>query len=109
MSVKVAIAGFGRLGAGVLDAVRASDDLEPICIVTRRAPRAVGDCGNIPVISFNDVMSLKDRVDVMILCFGSQRDLPVLSPMLAENFNIIDSFDDHGQIDRKSVGRERVC
>lgn len=98
MSVKVAIAGFGRLGAGVLDAVRASDDLEPICIVTRRAPRTVGDCGNIPVISFNDVMSLKDRVDVMILCFGSQRDLPVLSPMLAENFNIIDSFDDHGQI-----------
>lgn len=98
MSVKIAIAGFGKLGAGALDAVRSSDDLEPICIVTRRDPRAIGDCGNIPVISVTDVLSLKGRVDVMILCFGSQRDLPALSPMLAENFNIIDSFDDHGQI-----------
>ena len=98
MSVKIAIAGFGKLGAGVLNAVRSSDVLEPLCIVTRRDPCSVSAPDCIPVISFNDVLSLKGKVDVIILCFGSQGDLPYLSPMLAENFNIVDSFDDHAKI-----------
>ena len=71
MSVKIAIAGFGKLGAGVLNAVRSSDVLEPLCIVTRRDPCSVSAPDCIPVISFNDVLSLKGKVDVIILCFGS--------------------------------------
>ena len=98
MSVKIAIAGFGKLGAGVLNAARGSDGIEPLCIVTRRDPCSVSTPDCIPVISFNDVLSLKGKVDVIILCFGSQGDLPYLSPMLAENFNIVDSFDDHAKI-----------
>lgn len=98
MSVKVAIAGFGKLGRGVLDAVRASEDLKPSYIITRRDPASINAPDGIPVISFNDIAALKGRIDVMVLCFGSQRDLPFLSPMLARNFNIVDSFDDHGRI-----------
>lgn len=98
MSVKIAIAGFGKLGRGVLDAVRLSGDLEPSYIITRRDPETINAPDDIPVISFNDVLALKGRIDVMILCFGSQRDLPLLSPKLAREFNIVDSFDDHGRI-----------
>ena len=34
----------------------------------------------------------------MIICGGSATDLPVQSPALAKNFNVIDSFDTHAKI-----------
>ena len=35
---------------------------------------------------------------MLILCGGSATDLPVITPALARRFNVIDSFDNHGNI-----------
>ena len=40
----------------------------------------------------------KDKIDVMILCGGSAKDLPVQTPKFASMFNVIDSFDTHAKI-----------
>lgn len=44
------------------------------------------------------MLTLKGKVDVMILCGGSATDLPVMGPEIAKNFNTIDSFDTHAKI-----------
>jgi diaminopimelate dehydrogenase len=43
-------------------------------------------------------MKMADKIDVMILCGGSAKDLPVQTPALAKLYNVIDSFDTHAKI-----------
>ena len=38
------------------------------------------------------------RIDVIVNCGGSATDLPKTTPMIAENFSVIDSFDTHARI-----------
>ena len=45
-----------------------------------------------------DVLKYVNDIDVMILCGGSATDLPVQTPELSKNFNVIDSFDTHAKI-----------
>ena len=40
----------------------------------------------------------KDEIDVLIICGGSATDLPTMTPALARDFNVIDSFDTHAKI-----------
>ena len=40
----------------------------------------------------------KDKIDVLILCGGSATDLPEMTPALAKDFNVLDSFDTHAKI-----------
>ena len=53
---------------------------------------------DVPVCRIADVQDWKDKIDVMILCGGSATDLPKQTPVYAEMFNVIDSFDTHARI-----------
>ncbi|MGN0916444.1 MAG: diaminopimelate dehydrogenase [Succinivibrio sp.] len=99
MTVRVGIFGYGNLGRGIELAVNAADDMELVAVFTRRDPASVKIATkDVTVASVNDVLSFKDRIDVMILCGGSATDLPEQTPELAKNFNVIDSFDTHAKI-----------
>ncbi|MGN0903105.1 MAG: diaminopimelate dehydrogenase, partial [Succinivibrio sp.] len=99
MTVRVGIFGYGNLGRGIELAVNAADDMELVAVFTRRDPSSVKIATkDVTVASVNDVLSFKDRIDVMILCGGSATDLPEQTPELAKNFNVIDSFDTHAKI-----------
>lgn len=50
------------------------------------------------MVSYGEMTSWKDRIDVMILCGGSATDLPEMTPEVARNFHVIDSFDTHANI-----------
>jgi diaminopimelate dehydrogenase len=52
----------------------------------------------VPGASADDVKLYRNDIDVMIVCGGSATDLPVMTPMLAEHFNVVDSFDNHSHI-----------
>ena len=96
--MKVAIYGYGNLGRGVECSVRQNDDMELFGIFTRRAPESVKTIYGTPVYSADNILSFKDEIDVLIICGGSATDLPVMTPALAENFNVVDSFDTHAKI-----------
>lgn len=49
-------------------------------------------------MNISDAASMKDSVDVLIICGGSATDLPEQTPELAKMFNVIDSFDTHKRI-----------
>lgn len=98
MNIRIAICGYGNLGRGVERALQAARDMEPVAIVTRRPPEAVRPASAIPVLPYAQIDTLRDRVDVLILCSGSAADLPHQTPELATRFNTVDSFDTHGKI-----------
>ena len=96
--MKLGIYGYGNLGRGVEAAIRQNEDAVLVGIFTRRSPDRVKSESGAPVFSADDVFSFEKEIDVLVLCGGSATDLPVLSPMLAEHFNLIDSFDTHARI-----------
>ncbi len=98
MKIRIGIAGYGNLGRGVECAIKQNDDTELYGIFTRRAPSDVKTLTGAAVYSMNDILSHKDKIDVLIICGGSATDLPVQTPELAKHFNVVDSFDTHANI-----------
>lgn len=98
-TMRIAIYGYGNLGRGVECAIMQNADMELVGIFTRRDPSSVKPVGeNTKVYAANDVLLHKNDIDVMIICGGSATDLPEMTPELAKNFNVIDSFDTHAKI-----------
>ena len=97
--IKIGIVGYGNLGKGAEHSIKEQPDMELVAVFTRRNPAELTILtSGVPVISADDILNYQDKIDVLILCGGSATDLPVMSPMLAENFNIIDSYDTHATI-----------
>ena len=96
--MKIAIYGYGNLGKGVECAVNAAPDAELFGVFTRRAPESVKTVSGAKVYAAQDILNYKNDIDVLIICGGSATDLPTMTPELAKNFNVIDSFDTHAKI-----------
>ncbi len=96
--MKIAIYGYGNLGRGVYAAAKAAEDVELVGIFTRRPPESVKAPEGVAVYSADALSSFKGQIDVILLCGGSATDLPVLTPLLAKDFNVVDSFDTHAKI-----------
>ena len=94
--MKIGVYGYGNLGRGVECAVRQNEDMELVGVFTRRDPQTVQTLTGVPVYSAQEVENFD--IDVLILCGGSATDLPAMTPMLAEKFHVVDSFDTHAKI-----------
>ena len=97
--IRIGILGYGNLGRGIECAIKQNEDMELKAVFTRRNPETVKILTEgVKVYSVNDVLKMKDEIDVMILCGGSATDLPVQTPEYVKYFNVIDSFDTHAKI-----------
>lgn len=97
--IKIGIVGYGNIGRGVEQSIKRNDDMELTAVFTRRDPATVSiQTESAAVKHFDEMASMKDKIDVMILCGGSATDLPVIGPEVAASFNTIDSFDTHAKI-----------
>ena len=97
--IRIGIVGYGNIGRGVEQSIKRNDDMELKAVFTRRDPASVKiQTEGAEVKHFDDMESMKDDIDVMILCGGSATDLPVIGPKVAASFNTIDSFDTHAKI-----------
>ncbi len=96
--MKIAIYGYGNLGKGVEIATKYNSDVELVGVFTRRNPSDVKTLLNTKVYSADEILSFKDQIDVLIICGGSATDLPIITPNLAKDFNVVDSFDTHAKI-----------
>ena len=96
--MKIAVYGYGNLGKGVECSVNQNQDIELFGVFTRRNPESVKTLTGIKVYSCKDLLKYKDEIDVLVICGGSATDLPEMTPELAKDFNVIDSFDTHAKI-----------
>lgn len=97
--IRIGIAGYGNLGRGVEAAVNNAHDMELVAVFTRRNPESVKiRTDGAAVYGFDKIAEFKDKIDVIVNCGGSATDLPLTTPMIAEHFSVIDSFDTHAKI-----------
>ena len=108
--IRIGIVGYGNIGRGVELAIMRNDDMELVAVVTRRNPDSVQTITEgVQKVHMDDILTLKDKVDVLILCGGSATDLPVMGPEIAANFNTIDSFDTHAKIPEYFANMDEVA
>ena len=99
MSIRIGIFGYGNLARGVECAIRQNADMELVAVFTRRDPETVKvRTEGVPVYRAEEAENMVGKIDVMILCGGSAKDLPEQTPAMAKLFNVIDSFDTHAKI-----------
>lgn len=97
--IKIGICGYGNLGKGVELALNNNKDMELVAVFTRRNPKKIKTVlKKTKIYSINEIDNYKGKIDIMIMCGGSKDDLPIQSPDIVKNFNIIDSFDNHAEI-----------
>lgn len=97
--IRIGIVGYGNLAKGVECAIRQNPDMQLCAVFTRRQPETVSILTpEVPVVSLSDIGAWKDRLDILLLCGGSATDLPTMTPTLARDFHVIDSFDTHADI-----------
>ncbi len=109
MKIRIGIVGYGNLGRGTECAVSAVEDMELVAIFTRRDPAGIQSASGAPVYQIEKAFEMKDQIDVMVLCGGSAKDLPEQTPMMAEHFNVIDSFDTHAKIPEHFEAVDAAC
>lgn len=94
--LEIGIVGYGNLAKGVELALAQTDDMHLSKVFTRRKPEELKTLTeSIEVLSFDTISEYKDSLDLLIICAGSADDLPWMSPDLAKDFVIVDSFDNH--------------
>ncbi len=98
MAIRIGIYGYGNLGRGVELAVQQAPDMELQAIFTRRPVTSVQPATAVPVVAAAEAEQWRDTIDVLVLCGGSATDLPEQTPRLAEQFNVVDSFDTHAAV-----------
>ena len=97
--MRIGIYGYGNLGRAVEKAVKQNPDIKITAIFTRRDPKTIQtETPNVKVCTIYDILRYKNKIDVMIICGGSATDLPEMTPTLAKDFNVLDSFDTHTDI-----------
>ena len=107
--MKIGIYGYGNLGRGIECACLQNPDIELAGIFTRRNPETVQTPTGVPVFSAGCVKEFKDKIDVLVICGGSATDLPAMTPALAQDFNVVDSFDTHARIPEHFENTDRAA
>lgn len=109
--MRIAICGFGHVGRGVLESLDDFPELE-LCGIFSRRPSAVTAETGVPVWSINDAELVSGSAaspEVVIMCGSSADDLPTMSPSFVRHFNIVDSFDLHGELPQHIASLDAVA
>ena len=97
--IRIGLVGYGNLAKGAECAIMQNEDMALCAVFTRRDPESLTiQTPGVPVLSFEEISAWKDKLDVLLLCGGSATDLPKMTPALARDFNVVDSFDTHSNI-----------
>ena len=96
--MKLGIYGYGNIGKGVELACQQNSDIELFGIFTRRDKNTVKSILGTKVYNAAEAINFKNEIDVMVVCGGSATELPTMTPELAKDFNVIDTFDTHANI-----------
>ena len=84
--MNIGIYGYGNLGRGVENAISKNADMTLCAVFTRRKPDTLKIATEgVPVVSVDDILSWKGKIDALIICGGSATDLPEMTPSLADS------------------------
>lgn len=90
--IKIGIVGYGNLGKSCEALIKEASDMELVGVFSRRV------INKDKFYKLDDIFDFKDKIDVLILCGSSDKDILVQGPSLIEDFNTVDSFDTHKKV-----------
>jgi len=82
--VRLAIVGYGNLGKAAHELIKKNTNFELVKIFTRE--------------NIDTITDFREKIDVVLICVGSQTDAPLLTPQLSKDFCTVDSFDTHKEM-----------
>lgn len=95
--LNIGVVGCGNVGKGVAVALKNSSDCVCTGVFTRRDPKSVVVPG-VKTYGISELEKFKNKIDVLILCYGSASDLPDAAFRYLKDFCTVDSFDTHSRI-----------
>lgn len=104
--MRFGICGYGNLGKAAEQLVLEGGDTL-VGIFSRRAN--IKSLSGTKVFLFSDIKKFEGKIDVMLMCGGSQEDLEWQSAEALKYFNIIDTFDTHARIENHRKTLEKVA
>ena len=105
--IRIGIVGFGNLGKAVLNVFKNCQKIKIVAIFSKHI-LASEICG-VPVFNPSLALRFKNKIDLMVLCTGSQNSMLHDAPFFAEHFNIINSFDIHSKIKNELNKLNNIC
>ena len=96
--IKIGIVGYGGLGHAVEQEAKNRGDVKLVTIFSRRE---VESPFGTAVLKPEKISEFKNKIDVLILCGGSQNDMLIDAPRYLKEFNIINTFDTHKLVPRE--------
>lgn len=93
--LNVAIVGYGNLGRALEEVILEKNECNLVAIFSRRK---VESLFKTRVFDLKDISDFKGKIDILFLALGSYSDIEKFAPKIAENFNIVDSFDTHAKL-----------
>lgn len=101
----VGIVGYGNLGHAV-ENLLINSNYELLGIFSRR--KITSDYKT-PCFSMKEIANFENKIDIMILCGGSDKDLLTQSPTILKRFNIINTFDTHKLVKSEKQRLEKIA
>ena len=95
--IKIGVVGYGNVGKSVLNKINEFSDLQLVAVFTRRNPDKF-TC-SYPIYHVSKLYEFKGKIDVLLLCSGSYKDVPETAKSYLKNFCTVDSYDNHKQIE----------
>ncbi|MCI5837124.1 MAG: diaminopimelate dehydrogenase [Veillonellaceae bacterium] len=106
-NIRVGIVGYGNLARGAELALARTPDMDLVAIFSRRD--GVTSESGTPVHSVAELQDFRDKIDILILCGGSANDLMTQAADFGRYFHVIDSFDNHAEIEAHFQTMQRVA
>lgn len=90
MKIKVGVVGIGNLGTEVIKILENSPDFDLVAKFSKRNLKGT--------VSYERIEEYKDKIDLLFVCGGSQNELEGQSKRLIQNYNLIESYDNHPRL-----------
>ena len=90
MKINVGIVGYGNLGRAIAKELTQNDEFNLVAIFSRRNIEGT--------ISSKQILSYKDKIQLLFLCGGSQNELEKQALRYIHHFNIIECYDNHNRL-----------
>ena len=92
MKINVGIVGIGNLGTALIKYLKNNQNFNLVATFSRRNIKNT--------IPYTNILDYKEKIDLLFLCVGSQNDLEPTANELVKHFNLIESYDNHRQLEK---------
>lgn len=108
MKTKIGIVGYGNLGKEVEKQLLEKPKEFDIVAIFSKRENIKSDYGT-KIEKYDNYINYIDKIDIMLMCGSSQKDIEWQSPQMLEHFDIIDTYDIHSKISQHKTNLQSVC